>query len=177
VTTALAAADFRKLFESFLASAFRLEALPRYSVPGEAEAFRLFLEGNPKPARKDGPWQEMIRRHRREGRLMQRVRVIRGGLTDYLRWEMGWGYPDNAAAGEDIRILHVGADDLPELGSEDFWLFDDERVVLMRYGPEGDLIERVPSLDPGILDACRRKRDVALSLAVPLSAYSMEADP
>lgn len=174
MTTALAAADFRKLFESFRAGAFRLEVLAHYSIPGEAEAIRLFLDGKPKPAQEDGPWQELIRQHRRAGRLMQRVHVIRGELTDYLRWEIGWGYPYNAAAGEDIRILHVGADDLPELGGEDFWLFDDERVVLMRYGPEGDLIERVPSLDPKVLDACRRKRDAALSLAVPLSAYTVE---
>jgi hypothetical protein len=172
VTTALSAEDFGQLFQTFRTSAFRLETLPRYSVAGEAEELQLFLEGKPKPQREGvRPWLKMIARHVADGRRMQRVHLIRGELTDYLRWEIGWGYPENAAAGEDIRILQVGSEDLPELGNEDFWLFDDERVVLMRYGSNGQLLERVPTLVPEVLGACRRKRNLTLSLGVPLSTY------
>jgi len=30
-------------------------------------------------------------------------------LTDYLRYELGWSYPPNVKAGEDIRILPAEA--------------------------------------------------------------------
>lgn len=99
------------------------------------------------------------------------MHIIRGELTDYLRWETGWGYPDNADAGEDIRILHVGPDELPELGDEDFWLFDDELAVLMRYGPQGAWLGQDATRDAEVLEVCRRKRDRALTLAVPLLEY------
>lgn len=169
--TPLAAEEFGRLFHTFRASAFRLETLPAYDVSGEEEELRVFLAGEPKPQQKESPWQEMLRGHRQAGRLMQRVHLIRGDLTDYLRWEIGWGYPDNAAAGEDVRILHVGPDALPELGDEDFWLFDDELGVLMRYGPQGEWLGQNATRDPEVLEVCRQKRDRALTLAVPFSEY------
>ena len=39
------------------------------------------------------------------GKVFQRVHVVTEPLTDYLRYELGWSYPPNVEAGEDIRIL------------------------------------------------------------------------
>jgi hypothetical protein len=174
VKTSLSAQAFGQLFHTFRSSAFRLETLPAYDVADEGEELRMFLEGKPKPERAVSPWQQMIRSHVEAGRQMQRVHLVRGDLTDYLRWEIGWGYPDNAAAGEDIRILQVGPGELPELGEEDFWLFDDELAVLMRYGPGGEWLGQDSTRNGDVVEACRRKRDVALSLAVPLSTFLAE---
>jgi len=165
--------EFSRLFETFAHRAFRLETLSRYDVPEVEEALRAFLAGAPKPGPDpdDLAWQSNIRAHAAAGRPMQRVHVIRGPLTDYLRFEVEWGYPDNTAAGEDIGILHVGDGELPELGEEDFWLFDNSTLVLMRYDEHGRWLGADQVVDPDRLSAYRRRRDQALALALPLDDY------
>jgi uncharacterized protein DUF6879 len=116
------------------------ELLVGLAKPGEE--LRMFLLGEPKPQQDETPWQEMLRNNAEQARLVHRVHLIRGGLTDYVRWEIGWGYPD-----------------------------DDELAVLMRYGPEGEWLGRDATRDPEILELCREKRDRALVLAVPFSEY------
>jgi uncharacterized protein DUF6879 len=167
--------EFGQLFGTFTRNAFRLETLSRYDVPAEAAALRDFLAGAPKPSPDpdDLAWQANIRAHAVAGRDMQRVHLIRGPLTDYLRFEIEWGYPDNAAAGEDIRILHVAEGELPDLGDVDFWLFDDSTLVLMRYDEQGCWLG-ADLADPAVLPEYRRRRDQALALAVPLNEYLSE---
>jgi len=170
--------EFGDLFQSFRRSAWRLETLPEYRTGREEEEeIRRFLAGDdpPEPDEPELRWQDIIRSHLAAGRRMGRVHLIRGDLTDYLRWEIQWGYPPHAKAGEDIRILHVGEGELPELGTEDFWLFDDALVVRMLYGPNGEWPgQAVLTDDPAIVADCERKRDLALSLAVPLGDYLEE---
>src|SRR5262245_24626207 len=52
----LSPAEFRALFESFTASAFRLETLPEYRVEGEADEFALYLQGEPLPPDGNEAW-------------------------------------------------------------------------------------------------------------------------
>lgn len=168
--------EFDRLFRTLRESAFRLETLPQYLVEEEAEEFRLFLEGKPRPAPDEGylSWLDMIRSHVSAGRWMQRIHLIRGELTPYLRFEMLWGYVDTVAAGEDVRIVQVDEGELAELGTQDFWLFDDAVAVLMGYDSEGVWLGQELSTDPAVVDECRRKRDLARTLAVPLSTFLQE---
>ena len=169
--------EFGEMFRSFGKSAWRLETLPEYRTGSEEESIRRFLageEGPPASERKNA-WVDLIRSNLAAGKSMGRVHLIRGDLTDYLRWEINWGYAPNAQAGEDIRILRVGEGELPELGTEDFWLFDEALVVRMLYGPNGEWPgQAVLTDDPAIVADCERKRDLALSLAVPLGDYLKE---
>jgi hypothetical protein len=169
----LTAEEFRKLFRTFRRSAFRLETLPRYSVGEEDESIRRFLAGDPPPEPNEAKraWLDLIRSNVAVGKRMQRVHLVRGALTDDLRWEIGWGYPPHAAAGEEIGILHVSEGEHPELGTEDFWLFDDSLAVLMWYGPDGEWLGQTEASDPEILEECRRKKDLSVGLAIPLSEY------
>ena len=98
---------------------------------------------------------------------MQRIRVIRE-LTDYIRFEMGWGYPPNVAAGEDIRIfeLKAGNEALPV--EHDFWLFDDRIAVRMDYTSDGAFIGPVEATN---VETYRRARDLLLRWAVPFREY------
>jgi hypothetical protein len=41
----------------------------------------------------------------RAGKRMYRVHVLSRPLTDYLRFELGWGFRRNMAAGEEFFIL------------------------------------------------------------------------
>ncbi|WP_244884153.1 DUF6879 family protein [Carbonactinospora thermoautotrophica] len=167
----LSPGELDALFQGFESSAFRLETLDRYTVPGEAEAFRRFLSGEEPPEEwKNAPWPRIVRANVAAGKVMQRVHVVRSPLSEYLRFEIGWGYHRNTAAGEDIRILDLSESNVSGLPDHDFWLFDGRVVVRMHYGPEGEFIgaERLP--DDWAEDYVRY-RDLALKNAVPCLEY------
>jgi hypothetical protein len=160
--------DFGKLFTTFKRSAWRLETLPAYDVPEEADDFARFLAGETWPEDYTDEWLQMIADHAAAGRTMGRVHAVRLPLSDYLRFEIFTGYVFSARAGEDVRIL-----DLDEHATElpaDFWIFDDSTVVGMTYGPNGKYISaeiRPESETPKYL----AYRDAALACAEPLTEF------
>jgi uncharacterized protein DUF6879 len=153
--------------QNFQRSAFRLETLPEYSVPQEAEMLAAFKRGERVDLPDDHPWLLRVRRHTAAGRQMRRVRVVSYPLTDYLRMEMSW-YPKSAIAGEDIRIANLNEN--PELTtcSQDFWLFDDSTALKMVYDSTGRFVD----IEPGDVNECRRQVEIALSCSMELSAYT-----
>ena len=158
-----------KLFESFRVSAFRLECLPAYDVTEDAErdAYRLWLAGD-RPQAPDREWPKLVASVVAAGKTVQRVRVIHG-MTDYIRFELEWGYPSNVAAGEDIRVLELGADD--ESPALDYWLFDSVVAVRLLYDGTGQFLG-VESVDypNGVSQLCRI-RDAVMARAVPFAQY------
>ncbi|HEV7467088.1 MAG TPA: hypothetical protein VGP96_12350 [Candidatus Dormibacteraeota bacterium] len=155
---------------------FRLEALAQYTVEFEADEFEAFLRGDPVPPPNPpefDAWSAQLRQERAEGRIRSRVHAIAGPLTPYLRYEIEWGYTSNAAAGEDIRILHVPRWSDSPFGEQppDFYLLDDERVVLMAYDGTGHWLggEEITASDE--VARYRRLRDMAVGAAVPLADY------
>lgn len=164
---------WREFFDAFEDYAFRLETLPVYGVASEDEEFRRFLAGEPRPDKElaDSPWLHRVRGFTGSGRRVQRVHVVTPPLSDYLRYEMEWGYDFNIVAGEDVRIIETESpSDLPFAANEDFWLFDDKHVVLMRYEPDGTQIDRLLLEDVDVADyvACK---DTAMRMATPYEQY------
>jgi hypothetical protein len=164
-----------ELWETFGASAFRLEAL-QYYVLGEDEPRRqAFREGRPLPPR-PGKTESlrMITGAVSAGKRVHRVHVVDLPLSDYIRYELAV-YPENIAAGEDVRIAprsaHPGLRDL----TTDFWLFDAEgarpAVVWFRYTPDGQVISRDFSDDPRDTGRAREQRDLALGWSLSLSEF------
>ncbi len=164
-----------ELFQTFQESAFRLEAL-QYYVLGEDEPRRqAFREGRPLPPR-PGKTESirMVRSAVAAGKRVHRVHAVDLPLSDYIRYELAV-YPENVAAGEDVRIAvrsaHPG---LKELDT-DFWLFDAETskpvVVWFRYTSDGQVISRDLSDDTGDIRRARAQRDLALAHAMPLSEF------
>jgi hypothetical protein len=166
--------EFGKLFDTFKRAAFRLETLSFYSVDedDEAEAFRLFCSGQPQ-APKDREWPKLVAAACAAGKTMQRVRIVRPPVTDYLRFELSWGYPDNIAAGEVIRILPVVGELPAGIMDYDYWLFDDGIAVAMDYDEHGRFIG--PRLVPDPAPYCRC-RDRAMAAAVPFAEYRVAVD-
>jgi hypothetical protein len=98
----------------------------------EQEEFEAFLRGDPLPPPTPPlfeQWFARLRQEHAEGKLRSRVHVIAGPLTPYLHYEIDWAYKANAAAGEDIRILHSTSWETSPFGKQppDFYLLDDER--------------------------------------------------
>ncbi|GAA2020873.1 hypothetical protein GCM10009839_17120 [Catenulispora yoronensis] len=164
----ISAKEFGALFGTFDREAFRLETLDDYSGSTSAEKMRAYHAGEPKPEDYNAPWLETIRRNTIAGRRMYRVHVLARPLTDYLRYELEWGYFTNQTAGEEFFILDVTERSNPLAGVPDFWMFDHSSVVSMTYDAAGGFIsgEREPDAGKWI-----EWRDLALSHAEPFTSW------
>lgn len=161
--------DFDKLFRTFEREAFRLETLDDYSQSGGVDAYRAFLAGEPQPeSYKSAAWVTTVRNATGAGKRMYRVHVVSRPLTDYLRFELGWGYVRNQAAGEEFYILDTTEQPDPLDGVPDFWLFDESAVVSMQYDDAGRFVGA--DVEPDA-EAWIKRRDAALASAVPFPAW------
>lgn len=84
----------------FTRLAFRLETLDPCSVGSDGGDVARYLRGEsaPDPERKER-WLAHLRRERAEGKLTERVHVLRSPLTGYLRYECEWGVPAERRGG------------------------------------------------------------------------------
>lgn len=166
--------QFGALFRSFAHSVFRLETLQVYRGQRDLDLVGKFLAGKPRPPDQiKAEWTSMIASNVQAGKTVQRVHVVREPLTDYLCFELTWGYEPNAAAGEDVRIIPIAEHDPwpVDLPQHDYWLFDSAELYEMHYDSDGVLlgVEHV-TVSGKIVDACRW-RDAALHYGTPWSAY------
>lgn len=131
--------DFSVITHPFRRSAFRLETLQDYSGSGEDPHLAAFLAGEPRPPSPEHEqWAGAVRAHRRAGRVLQRVHIVTEPLSDYIRWELSWGYQPGVAAGEEVCIIPVADGEWPvEVPHRDFWLFDDTELYDMHYTLDG----------------------------------------
>jgi hypothetical protein len=166
------ASELQQHFENFKRSAFRLETLDSYDVAREDEDFRRFLSGEPLPLDHNEEWCDQVRAAAQEGRTYERIQLLPAALTPYLRYEIEWGYVFNAVAGEHIAIVPANApSDTRALATRDFWLFDDETVLLMHYD-ETNKPTGVTSLkDEKEVAVYRRIRDELSDHATPLKEF------
>jgi hypothetical protein len=134
-------------FASFERCAFRCERQPSYAVPEERSSVERFASGIDHDPTEEAYFAEgfaMFRRLTSAGRCLERVRIYDEPPTTYQRW-LRWLGSWNAEAGEEIHYLNrstavaeclVGE----EPRDDDFWLFDDEVVVFLRFDSDGKLI-------------------------------------
>ncbi|OII60440.1 MULTISPECIES: DUF6879 family protein [unclassified Streptomyces] len=154
-------------FKTFQTEAWRLETLPQYLVPQEAEEFAAFKAGARFPGPYEDAWMAMVRT-----RNVGRVHIVTRPLTDYLRFEFERYYQHQAPAGEDIRILDITDRPNPLPDVQDFWMFDRSTVVLMKYEADGTQIEReLYEGDPAPFLEYQR---IAIAESVPFLEYVTE---
>lgn len=161
--------DLRRIGGAAKESAFRLETLPQYLVPQEAESFADWKAGKPMPVRTPENHEGLARLKRDAARGFRRYRVhiLDQPLTAYLRFEL-YLYLDSVAVGSEVYV--ADRDTHPDLAElhEDFWLYDDEIGVRMFYDDEGHFLypELIDDLEP-----YREMRDTALAHAESLTDY------
>jgi hypothetical protein len=166
----------RHALRGWRSTSFRLEALAQYTVEFETDEFEAFLRGDPVPPPTPpefDEWLAQLRQERTQGKIRTRVHAIAGPLTPYLHYEIGWAYTGNAAAGEDIRILHVPSWSDSPFGEQppDFYLLDNERVVLMTYDEIGRWLGGDVIAAHDEVARYRTLHDLAISASVPLTDY------
>jgi hypothetical protein len=156
--------EFGEMLRTIRSSAFRLETLDVYALDSERADFELFLAGRPGPP----PWQEWLEQvaaQTRQGKTVSRVRVLAEPPTDYQRW-MLWAQPWYERVGEDIRYLPRSLAVALRLPLEvDWWLLDDQRVVLMYFTGAGVIAGKILITEPGIVARHREWRDLAVGNA------------
>lgn len=163
--------EFSKLFDEFQETAFRLETLPTYSVEEEEDEVKRFLAGEPLPADPNAEWCDRIRKAGEQGRKFEKVRLLPEPLTPYVRFEIDWCYPYSADAGEEIWVL---TDETPTAvrttANEDFWMFDDEKVAILRYDSDGHF-EAVEAVDSADVPRYVGLRDHVREHSIPLRSW------
>ncbi len=168
--------DLGRCFGVFKVSAFRLETLRSYAVPGEDERLRAFRLGLALPERsaRTSAWLRRIAGTTAAGKSWRRVRVLGRPLSEYECYQL-IGYRESAQAGEVIRIADRSA--RPELAAlaRDFWLFDVGTArpfaAVMNYDPAGEYLGAEVTAEPAVIMACVTARNLAQQYSVPLGAY------
>jgi len=103
----LAGDAWNDCFDSMRSEAWRLETLPVYTMPQEAEKLVGFLAGEKSPDDHTSVWMDKVRAWTAEGKYVGRVHILTRPLSDYLRFEFEYYYRHHVTAGEDIRILDL----------------------------------------------------------------------
>lgn len=165
--------DWAEQLRRFDRTAFRFECQPAYAEAEEAETVRRFLAGSPQPATEVPElraWFEQVAGLVAHGRRIERVRVHDDPPTPYQRW-VRWIDQWNAAAGEVIGYLTRASAQAaglgPALTGVDWWLMDEQRLIVMRFDAVGRRVENELVDDPvRVAQACAW-RDLAVRLATP----------
>jgi len=167
----LAAAEFRRLCESFEHTAFRLETRESYLDEEEEEPVRRFLAGEPADDAWFMDWYEEVRQLTGEGRRMERARVVSEPHSDYTRFGIDLARRLNVPSGEDVRYLPRGQARELRLPDEDFWLLDSSQVLVLHF--DGNVLLGAELVtDPAKVVQRARWRDLAWHYAVPVDEYA-----
>jgi hypothetical protein len=155
--------------------AFRHETATNYLVDNGSADWVRWQAGELGPAPDEvRPWSEWLRaqRARPTRPTIRRVRVIYAHpLTEHLRFEIGYQYRANTAAGEDIRILDLTEQPRPDgMLDDEFWMMDGVRAALMAYDKAGRFTaaETIEGLG---MQVVRRAAAAAWDTAEPLEVW------
>lgn len=151
----------------------RLETLEHYDVASDDEDFHRYMRGEAlpqSPARE--AWYQRLREEAAAGKTRRRVRVARTPLAPYLRYECEWGFANNVAAGEDIRILDVTQHPAAEsvLRTGDFFVADGLHVARHVYDDQGRL-QGSAAVGADAAGAYAALAELAWQLATPFTQW------
>lgn len=116
------------------------------------------------------PWHDLMSECATRGVVIRRARIISEPISDYVRYEYDISFT-NIAAGEDVRWLpRQRATDIA-LPGNDFWLFDNETLLINHFSGDGDVTGHEIIRDAGVVKLCATAFDSVWARAVPHNAY------
>ena len=155
--------------------AWHIEQRDTYNVASEDEPFGRFLAGAPDDYRWLAEWLGFIAEVTAAGTRVQRARLVTVPHTDYSRWGLVVA-EKLTAAGEDIRYLPRERAAGIALPDEDFWLLDEDRLILSVFSADGRQGGYASNDDPDLVIQCRAVRDQVWSRAVDYHEYVSQTD-
>ena len=163
------------MLATFGRNAFRLRDTTGLRTGLRAGELRAVSRRGTRPATRTGwwrPWLDQIAEPDAGREAVSRVRVLTEPPTDYQRWEV-WGARWNAEAGEQVSYMpRSGAERMGLALDHDWWLLDDERLIIMQYTDAGEIDTKELTTDPGTVAQYREWRDLAVRNAIPAEEYA-----
>lgn len=150
--------------------AWHAEFKDTYNVAAEDEPFRRFKDGEHDSYEWLSGWLDFVREVTKSGVKVQRARLVSVPHCDYTRWGITVA-PLNISAGEDLRYVPRALVADVELPEEDYWLFDDDLLVLSIFTDDGRQGGFAREPDPHLTERCRYVRDQIWSRAIPYADY------
>ncbi|MGV9790223.1 DUF6879 family protein [Streptomyces sp. NPDC003435] len=164
-------AVFRRLFETFQHTAWRLETRRGYASDREDPDFQAFLATGTSPCDPDEPWFVNIKAQIEAGKTVGRVRVADKPLTTEQLFLLDYAR-HNAAVGEDIRYLW--REDATDLPAEDFWIFDSRLVALLHFDDADNITNIELITEPAEVVRYCVARDAAMHHAIARDEFAAQ---
>lgn len=163
--------EFGNLLSGFQRSWFKFETQRAYALTDERVPVQRFLrDGELLPPDQFQWWREwldLMAEHARNGRVVQRVRVLDEPPTPYQRYLLAISHW-HTEAGERIGyITRSRAQQIGVIDRHDWSLFDNAKVVTTSFTPAGGMTGRRLITGPSLVDPYRRLRDLLLQHATP----------
>jgi hypothetical protein len=159
-------------FAAATRSAVHLEMRDGYAL-GDAMLAAWRAGHRDEPADRDAwwrPWHELVRSAVRRGVSVWRARIVSEPVSEYIRFEYDVTF-NNVEAGEDVRWLpRRQATDLA-LPGNDFWLFDDQELIINHFDGNGDKTAGELITDPATIKLCAAAFEAVWARAVPHAQY------
>ncbi|MFJ4003684.1 DUF6879 family protein [Streptomyces sp. NPDC090023] len=156
-------ATFRRLFQTFKHTAWRLETRRGYASDREDPDFQAFLATGSSPCDFSEPCFVNIKAQTEARKTVGRVRVADKPLTTEQLFLLDYAR-HNAAVGEDIRYLWP--EDATDLPAEDFWILDSRLVAVLHFD-DADHITNIELItEPAEVVRCCTLHDAPMLHAV-----------
>ncbi|MFE7671358.1 DUF6879 family protein [Streptomyces albidoflavus] len=160
---------FRRLFETFQHTAWRLETRGGYASDREDPDYQEFLATGSAPCDLNEPWFVNIKAQTEAGKTVGRVRIADKPMTTGQRFLLDYSRY-NAAVGEDIRYLW--REDAADLPAEDFWIFDSRLVALLHFDDADNIVNIELITEPAEVVRYAIVRDAAMHHAIPFDQFA-----
>lgn len=169
--------NFDKNWRSAKKSIFRLEGRAEYRVPEEQESLKKWKQGEldlgkDKELQK---WLGSLKSAKKRGIVIQRVRVVPKSLPEYIKFQIDVWQKYSSKNGEEFFFLNES--DYQEIiaglgfNPKDFWLFDDQGLLIVNYSPTGQFTGDILIADGGMAKRYCDLKAKLLQKSVPLASF------
>lgn len=159
-----------ELTGGFKHTMIHLETRDAYGTETELPHMAKWRAGEPDDFEWLAGWCQKMRDHVAAGRSARRVKIVSEPLSDYQRWAYGV-FTLMVAAGEDVRWLPRPTVSTICLPGNDYYVFDDERVVFLHYAGTGLNTGFTTTTDPEVVEMCSTAFEKVWELSVPHGEY------
>jgi len=164
--------DLAELFGSCTRSAVHLEMRDGYPLDDPMlDEWRSGHRHDPaNPASWWRPWLEIVQAARRRGVAVRRARIVSEPISEYIRFEYDVTFM-NIFAGEDIRWLPRRCATNIALPGNDFWVFDDDVLIVNHFAGNGDKVSAELVDDATTTKFCATAFEAVWEKATPHAQY------
>ena len=152
---------------------FRLELIPEYKVPADLILFEKWKNKEMIVDTQKDKWLKSLREAKNKGVKVQRVRITPLPIPEYIFYEIDyWHY--SIQAGEEILFLSEAdynqLQTKSDFKAEDYWMFDDEVLVIFHY-KNGDLIKEEMIRGKELIEKHREFKEKLLNQAILMNKF------